>query len=206
MRTIWFCILSTTQNPGRSRALDVTSGISSLLLWVGVGTAVGCVIRGTPPAGGSRILFPVLCGILGLALLILQSASWMAFQSSGELQTRCRSLASRVWWAVLAVCAAVTAEACALEPHLLDSLQSDPWISLFAVVTLAGLMGARFCLAVGFDLGAFLSTVCLIACLLAGSSLAWCAPAFVLLAGFKLWSINSGVADSHRQTVVTAGN
>ena len=156
-------------SPSRRRVLDVSYDVSSLLLVVGFGAAVGCVIRSVPPTDGSRIpyWFTALCGIFALACLTLQSAAWMALQSSGELQTRCRSLASRVWWAVLFCYATGTAASFALQPHLLVNLQTYSWISIFAVVALAGLIGTRLCLSIGFDLGTFASASCLIAGLLA---------------------------------------
>lgn len=157
------------QSPSRRRVLDVSYDISSLLLVVGFGAAVGCVIRCVPPTGGSRIpyWFPALCGIFALACLTLQSAAWIALKSSGEFQTRCRSLASHVWWAVLFCYAGGTATTLAAQPHLLDNLQAYSWISIFAVIALAGLIGTRLCLSIGFDLGTFASATCLIVGLLA---------------------------------------
>ena len=151
------------------RILDISLGVSSLLLAVTLGAAVGCVIRGVPPTGGSRMVdwFPALCGITGLAVLTLQSVAWMALESSGELQIRCRKLASRLWWVVLCCYAGVTTASFAVQPHLLDNLQTYSWISLFAVVALAGLIGARLSSSVQFDLGTFASASCLIAGLLA---------------------------------------
>jgi cytochrome d ubiquinol oxidase subunit II len=174
LRGITMAFRRRLESPSRRRVLDVSCDVSSLLLVVGLGAAVGCVIRSVPPTGGSRIpyWFPALCGIFALACLTLQSAAWMALKSSGELQTRCRSLASRVWWAVLFCYAGGTAASFAVQPQLLDNLQAYSWISIFAVIALAGLIGTRLCLSIGFDLGTFASASCLIVGLLASAGAA----------------------------------
>jgi cytochrome d ubiquinol oxidase subunit II len=174
LRGISIAFRGRLNSPFRRRVLDISYGISSLLLMVGLGAAVGCVIRGAPPTGGSRIAdwFPTLCGIFALACLTLLSAARMALKSSGELQTRYRHLASRLWWAVLFCYAAGAVASLAAQPHLLDHLQAYSWISIFAIVALAGLIGTRLCLSVGFDLGTFASATCLIVGLLASAAAA----------------------------------
>jgi cytochrome d ubiquinol oxidase subunit II len=216
------------------RAVDIFYGLTGLLLTVGLGAAVGCVIRGVPPTSGSRILdgFPALCGICALASLTLESAAWMALKSSGALRARCRSLASRIWWVVLFAYASVTAASFAIQPHLLDTLLNSSWIAVFAVVTLAGLIGTRLCLSVGFDLGTFASASCLIAGLLASvaagqfpylltdltvynagsahlplsSTAVWLAPPFLLAIGYNLHRVLRKVASVHAEPMMTAGD
>ena len=141
-------------------------GFKSLLLRVGLGAAVGSVIRGLPPTGGSRLLFPLLCGLISLALLTLQSAAWTAMKSDGETQRRWRTVASRAWWGVVVCLSVAILVSVALQPAMLESFQIDPAISVFAVIVLAGLMGARLCMNVNFDLGAVAGSSCIIAGLL----------------------------------------
>ena len=237
MRGISTEFRSRVGNPLWRRVVDISYGVSSLLLVVGLGAAVGCVIRGVPPISESRILFwfPVLCGICALACLTLQSATWMALKSSGPLQTRCRSLAAGIWWAELFIYAGVTAASFAVQPHLLDNLQTYSWISVCAVVTLAGLIGTRLCLSVGFDLGTFASASCLIAGLLAsvaagqfpylltgpgysltvynagsahlqlGLSAIWWIPAILLAVGYNI-SMHRAFRTVHAQPIMTAGD
>lgn len=161
-----------TERAAWKRGLDIFFSLSGLLLVVGVGAAVGCAVRGAPPTSGPRTLFgfPVLCGLSALASLTMQSAAWIALKSSGELQTRCRALASHLWWAVLFCYAGVTAAASVLQPNFFANLQSNSWITVFAVVALAGLIGARLSSSIGFDLGTFAGASCLIAGLLASAA------------------------------------
>lgn len=178
---------------GRRQVSSIAWSFSSLLLGVALGAAVGCVIGGVPPTSGSRILFVIMCGVLALAVMTFQSAVWTALKSNGELQQRCCELASRLWWVVLALCGGVSLDALALEPRLLERLQAYSSISLIAILALAGLIGARLCLSVKFDLGAFASASCLIAGILAtaaaslqnGPAVIGIAPAFLLVAGYR---------------------
>jgi cytochrome d ubiquinol oxidase subunit II len=152
------------KNPQRRRTIDITFAVASMLLALALGTAVGYLIISVPFSGSAIPgWFPILCGICALAILTMQSASWMALKSSGELQVRCRRLASAVWWAVLLWYAGVTAASLEFQPHVVDNLLTHSWISIFAVMALAGLIGARLCLSVGFDLGVFVSASCAIA-------------------------------------------
>jgi len=91
----------------------------------------------------------------------------------------------------------------AAHPHALDNLLENSWISGLAVLSVAGLLGARLCLSVDFDLGVFASASCVIAGLLASAAAgqfpqllrtstiyhagaAWWIPAFALAAGFNV--------------------
>ena len=91
-----------SHNPGGRRVLDVTFGVGSILLALMLGAAAGFILHGTLD------WFVVVCAISGLAVLTLQSATWMALQSTGQLQLRCRRLAAGAWWAVLLGYAVVT--------------------------------------------------------------------------------------------------
>jgi cytochrome d ubiquinol oxidase subunit II len=166
------------------RLLDRAFGISSILLTLSLGAAVGYV------GSGHLSWFSLLCAVCGLAILTLQSAAWMAMKSTGELQQRCRRLASRVWWAVLLCYAGVTAVSLATQPRVLQNLLTHSWISALVVVTLAGLIGAHLCLTVGFDLGAFASACCVVAGLLASAA----AGQFPYLAGNGLTVYDAGSA------------
>jgi cytochrome d ubiquinol oxidase subunit II len=214
---IWLLILRglslESRNPVRhSRWLDIVFSVSSILLTLSLGIAVGYWIRSVPPVAGSAIgdWFPPLCGLCALAVLTLQSSAWLAVKTTGELQVRCRRLASRVWWAVMVCYVAVTTTALIAQPHILANLLAHSRISVFicafAVTTLAGLIGARLCLSVDFDLGTFAGASCVIAGLLTSASAGqfplvhnaisgpqtlsisalWWLPAFVLATGYNL--------------------
>ena len=188
------------------RAFDLSFGVTGVLATVSFGITVGYVIRDVPAArSNSPAWFPLWCGAVALVVLTLQSALWMALKSSGELRRRSRRVASRLWWAALFCSAAVAVASCSLQPHLLDYLSTDTWIPACTVIALAGLLGTRLCLSVGFDLGAFAGVSCLIAGMLVTASTGvmtlygsapnlafvsvnpiWWLPAFLLAIGYNV--------------------
>ncbi|HEY3835629.1 MAG TPA: cytochrome d ubiquinol oxidase subunit II [Bryobacteraceae bacterium] len=179
-------------------------GVATLLSAVSFGAAIGFVIPDAPR------WFPYLCGLCSLAVLTLDSAAWIALHSTGNLQRQCRQVASGVWWAVVPAYAVLVLAALTSQPHLVDDLmlhsRSASSISIFAVIALAGLIGTRLCLSVGFDLGTFASASCLIAGVLSslaasqvpqllnrdlptsapGLSAIWWLPAFAIAIGYNL--------------------
>ena len=170
---VWLLILRGISAEVRHRRwrklLDTIFGLAGVALTFALGVSVGLLVAAVPtpdkPAGFPWL--PLLCGICAFSVLTLQSATWMALKSEGDLQARCRRLANRVWWVVVASYVAVTAVAFTTQPHLAETLLSHSWIAIFAVLALAGLMAARMCLTVSFDLGAFAGACCIIVGLLA---------------------------------------
>jgi cytochrome d ubiquinol oxidase subunit II len=199
LRAISSELRNRADSAGSRRALDITFCSSGLLLALVLGAAAGCAMQGS--TSGYR--FPTLCGVCGVAALVLQSATWMALNSEAGLQTRCRQLASRAWWAVLCSCAAAGIAIVAVQPGILDTLLTHSWLCVFYVIGLAGLIGARLCSSINFDLGSFASASCLIAGFLASAvagqfpslpalpaamhtSTTWLIPAFVLATGLNI--------------------
>jgi cytochrome d ubiquinol oxidase subunit II len=168
LRGIGMVLRGRIRNPNGQRVLGTALAIASVLLTVSLGAAIGYLVGTVARAsGGVPDWLPALSALCGLAVLTLQSAAWIALKSNGELQSRCRRLASGVWWIVLLCYAAVTAASLTSQPHILESLLANSWICAFAVVALAGLIGTRLCLSIGFDLGVFASASCVIVGLLA---------------------------------------
>jgi cytochrome d ubiquinol oxidase subunit II len=97
---------------------DVVFSVSSALLAILFGAAVGNVVRGVPldSAGnfqGSLLLalnpFAILVGVLSLVLLAMHGANLIAAKTTGEQQARAASLAKILWYAVAVLSLASTA-------------------------------------------------------------------------------------------------
>ncbi len=88
---------------------DVLFCVSSVLLAVLFGAAVGNVVRGVPLDAtgnfqGSLALalnpYAILVGVLSVALLAMHGANFLALKTGGDQQTRARLWAGRLWYGV----------------------------------------------------------------------------------------------------------
>ncbi len=142
---------------------DVIFALSSLLLAIFFGAALGNVVRGLPldeegygflalwtnfaPGKDPGIIdwYTVLIGVAAALALTMHGAVWVAARSAGELRERCRRLGLRVWWAVFAITIVITFASFQVQPHLAERFLDQPWGGVFAVLALAGLAAVRFC-------------------------------------------------------------
>lgn len=104
---------------------DVLFCISSFLLAVLFGAAVGNVVRGVPldASGnfqGSLALalnpYAILIGLLSVALLAMHGANFLAFKTGGDQQARARLWAGRLWVGVAALVVAATVASFFVRP------------------------------------------------------------------------------------------
>lgn len=153
---------------------DVALSGSSALLAIFYGAALGNVVRGVPlnrdgyffvplwtnfiPGANPGIIdwFTVLVGVSALLVLALHGALWVAHKTSGELETRSRNIALKLYWPVCAAALAISVASFGVQPHLRASFAGSPGLWVFPVVGVAGLMGVRFCLGTRWSLGSFL--------------------------------------------------
>ncbi len=98
----------------RQKFWDGAFFISSFLPSLLYGVALGNVILGVPLradmdyAGNFFTLlrpFPLLIGLLGLVAILLQGATYAAMKTEGDIQTRARNIAKKLWikYAILLV-------------------------------------------------------------------------------------------------------
>ena len=98
-----------------------------MLLAIFFGAALGNVIRGVPigddgyfflalwtnlrPGADAGLIdwYTVLVGVTALVALTVHGALWVALKTEGHLQARCRNLAARLWFVLLALVLVVTA-------------------------------------------------------------------------------------------------
>ncbi|MGH9864651.1 MAG: cytochrome d ubiquinol oxidase subunit II, partial [Candidatus Acidiferrales bacterium] len=133
--------------------------LSSLLLAVFYGAALGNVVRGVPldahgqffealwtnfrPAGETGILdwYTILAGVSALAALTLHGALWVVLKTEGVLHERARKLAAAFWWAVALFTILITWSSFVLQPHLQASYAARPWGYIFPAIAVAALIG-----------------------------------------------------------------
>jgi cytochrome d ubiquinol oxidase subunit II len=137
---------------------DAGFAISSALLAIFFGAALGNVVRGVPldrsgefflplwtdwtPGQSPGILdwYTVLAGVTVLAVLALHGALWVAFKTTGEIEVRACRVASRAWWGVLVLVNLLTVASFRVQPRLQASFAARPWGWVFPFVAIAALL------------------------------------------------------------------
>jgi cytochrome d ubiquinol oxidase subunit II len=94
----------------------------------------------------------------------------VALKTAGELETRARNIALKLYWPVCAILLAISVASFSVQPHLRDSFSANPGLWIFPVFGVAGLMGVRFCLSTRWNLGSFLCSGAMIVGLLCSAA------------------------------------
>ncbi len=163
------------ESPAWTPFWDVAFSLSSALLAIFFGAALGNVVRGVPldekgyffeplwtnfqlgAETGILDWYTVLVGLTAFLALTMHGALWVALKTEGSVNVRARRLAASVWWGVCAFTALITVVTFRVQPQVLNNLTERPWGFLFPALAIAGLIAAwRF---TGLDdLTAFLSS------------------------------------------------
>jgi cytochrome d ubiquinol oxidase subunit II len=195
---LWLLILRGAGVEGRSQFVNpvwrtffdfVFSG-ASILLAVFFGAALGNVIRGVPlnsdgyffeplwtnfrTTGQVGILdwYTVLTGILSLLVLSAHGALWMTLKTDGEINTRARKIAIRLWGPVVALTGISLAATIYVRPQVLDNFRLHRWGWSIPLVVVLSLLGIFIYSRKGSDLRAFLASSVYITGMLAGAAFA----------------------------------
>lgn len=152
---------------------DAAFTISSVLLAVFFGAALGNVVRGVPfnatgqffeplwtnfrPAGQTGILdwYTIFVGVVALATLTLHGAAWLAYKTEGDLRERSFRCASLLWWLVAPLTVAVTFVSFHIVPRLAFGFQERHWGLIFPTLTIAGLLGLKWFIRIKEEAAAF---------------------------------------------------
>jgi cytochrome d ubiquinol oxidase subunit II len=165
--------------------------LSSALLSVFFGAALGNVLRGVPlqadgtffeplwtdfrvgAQNGILDWFTASCGLLSLVAVTVHGALYVAYKTEGTVNARARR-AARLLFAPLCVLAVFALVAAVVaRPRLLDNYVHH-WIggSIVQLIVVAGLVGAVFFSSQGRDRAAFLCSCAFVAGMLAGAAFA----------------------------------
>jgi cytochrome d ubiquinol oxidase subunit II len=153
-------------------AWDVAFSLSSALLALLFGVALGNVLRGVPldESGafqGTFVLmlnpFAILSGLLSVTVLSMHGAAWVAVKTEGELQGRARKLASVLWWTTMALLAAMIAASFVVRPDFTRNFGDHPFLAAAPLLTLVAAAAIKWFQRKQEDLRAFLSSAAMIA-------------------------------------------
>jgi cytochrome d ubiquinol oxidase subunit II len=165
-------------------------GISSLLLTVFFGAALGNVIRGVPlqpdgyfflplwtdwtvgPQPGILDWYTVLVGVVALVALALHGANYAALKTGGDLNLRCRRAAAWLLPALALLTVVSLAATLAIRPELLDNYQHAPVLYAIPVLVAASLVGIWSMGRRGNERGAFLASCAYLVLMLVGAAAA----------------------------------
>jgi len=169
---------------------DFVFSVSSLLLAIFFGAAIGNVIRGVPLDASGYFFEPlwtnfrvganpgildwytVLTGVLALTTLTLHGAHYIALKTDGELNERSQRVALITWWILVFATLASLAATLYVRPQVVDNFRLRPWGWIIPVAVLVSLLTMRFFARKGRYLAAFLSSTTYIAAMLGGAAFA----------------------------------
>jgi cytochrome d ubiquinol oxidase subunit II len=164
--------------------MDVVFALSSAVLALVLGVALGNILRGVPIDESGFFAAPLFTdfrisgelgaidwytasvGLLAVAVLAGHGAMYLRWKTAGDVSLRATRLARRIWVAVAVLVVLVTAETAVARPSLFRHLAARPglWILPLAVVAALALLARS--LARGGELGGFLASSLLVAALL----------------------------------------
>jgi cytochrome d ubiquinol oxidase subunit II len=178
------------ETPVWSGLFNGAFGISSLLLAVFYGAALGNVIRGVPlrpdgyfflplwtnwnigPQPGVLDWYTVLSGLLAAVALAAHGANYAAMKTGGDLNRRARQ-AARLLWPVLALLTVASLAATLIvRPGLLENYRNAPVLYVIPVLVGAALAGMWHFGNNGSEGAAFASSCAYLALMMAGAAAA----------------------------------
>jgi cytochrome d ubiquinol oxidase subunit II len=187
-RGIGIELRSHFDHPLWQQFFDFLFWVSSALLAIFFGVAIGNVIRGVPlnpdgyffeplwtdfrvgPSPGILDWYTVLTGLVALVSLTVHGANWVALKTIGDVQTRAHRIAA-VGWAPLVLVTILSLVATVyVRPQMLDNYRAHALAWIVPVVVLLSLFATAWFRWRRMDLYAFLATSILISSMLAGAA------------------------------------
>jgi cytochrome d ubiquinol oxidase subunit II len=186
LRAIGIELRSHGESPLWRGFFDLIFSVSSLLLVIFYGAALGNIIRGVPLNSeryffeplwttftvgvnpGSLDWYTILTGAMALAALTSHGALYVATKTDGEVSSRARRTAAISWWAVAALTILGLLATLSIRPQMLDNYRASFAGAVFPVVVAAGLAGMFYFRGRSNDRGAFVSSCAYIAGMLSG--------------------------------------
>jgi cytochrome d ubiquinol oxidase subunit II len=149
-----------TSDPLWRQFWDVALWLSSFLLALFLGTALGNVVRGVPLDAQGTFFEPlwtdfcvgqrtgiidwytILTGMTAVIALAHHGALWLSARSSGEASQRARRLAASLGLTVIVLLAVLDLASFWANLDFRDALRARPWGLMFPALTLGGLVAA----------------------------------------------------------------
>jgi len=164
--------------------------ISSALLAVFYGAALANVIRGVPLRADGYFFLPlwtnwrvgaepgildwytVIGGVVALVALALHGALYLVVKTEGDLQRRARTLAGRLWMAVLLLTIFSLPASVIARPDTLTNYRNHPLTFAVPVFVVLALVGIVYFLRRSADKSAFAGSCVYLAVMMVGAAIA----------------------------------
>jgi cytochrome d ubiquinol oxidase subunit II len=196
MIVLWLLILrgisiefrSQEKNPLWRSFWDGVFWLSSTLMAIVLGAALGNVIRGVPldatgfftgplftnflPGLRPGVLdwYTVLVGLFTLCVLAAHGAVYLVWKTTGDVHARSQALAGKLWIGVIVLGILATIGTAVVQPALYPALLARPLTWLLALGVVGGLVEVFVWLRQGRELYAFLASAVFIVCMLAATA------------------------------------
>jgi len=149
-----------TADPLWRQFWDVALSLSSFLLALFLGTALGNVVRGVPlneqgvffeplwtdfrvgQQTGIIDWYTLLAGITAVVALAHHGARWLGTSAAGPVRERARQLAAPLGAIVIVLLVVLDLASFGARLEFREALRARPWGTVFPVLTLAGLLAA----------------------------------------------------------------
>ena len=169
---------------------DFIFSLSSLLLTIFFGAAIGNVIRGVPlnadhyffaplwtdfkvgPNPGILDWYTVLTGVLALATLTVHGAHYIALKTHGDTCNSARRIAKTGWWALVILTLLSSIATVIVRPQIIDNFRMHRWGWLIPILVAAALIAMRAYQISKRDRETFLSSAAYIIGMLGGAAFA----------------------------------
>jgi cytochrome d ubiquinol oxidase subunit II len=169
---------------------DGCFALSSILLTIFFGAALGNVVRGVPlkedgffflplwtnlrpgPQPGVLDWYTVIAGLVALIALTVHGAHYVAVKTSGDLNLRARQAAARLWPALVLITLLSLWATVAIRPELLSNYRRFPVLFLIPAAVGLSLITMLLHRRRGHDKGAFLSSSAYLIFMLVGAAAA----------------------------------
>lgn len=174
-------------NPMWHKMWDFVFSLSSILLAIFFGAALGNVIRGVPmnsdhyffeplwttftvtATPGILDWFTVLAGVVALVALAVHGSAYLAVKTTGDVYTRSRKLVGTAWYVLVLLTVLSLVGVMNLRDGILDNYSRWPVGWAIPVLVIATLGGIKYFNAKGKDVAAFISSCLYLALMLVGA-------------------------------------
>jgi cytochrome d ubiquinol oxidase subunit II len=187
LRAIGLEFRSHIDDPVWASFFDAIFSISSALLAVFFGAALGNVIRGVPIGADGYFFEPlwtdfrvsdhpgildwytVLAGIVALTALVQHGALYLVVKTENGIAERARSIVGKLWLLQVVLTVASLAATLVVQPAVLGNYKAFPLAFAIPVLVFGALAAIRWALAKGKERQAFLASCTYLAGMLVGA-------------------------------------